>query len=138
MQRLFAAAIAVVLMSIPACGGGDNPPVDAPTVPRETITMTKPLLAGEIIEAEMLGGASDRALIRLAAPVSELDWNLHAHPDGSGVVTVHEELDVMTVEYDFIPTEIAEWYLLLKNSGSDPMDVEVEVDLFGAMSFAFL
>jgi hypothetical protein len=137
--------ISLTFVALAACGGGSNPPdIDAPVVPadalgppRETFTATQPLQAGELIEGIMLGGASDRAIIRLSAPVSELDWNIHAHPP-SGLVNVYEELNVMTVEFDFIPTEQAEWYLLLKNSGPTNMDVQVEIDLYGAMSFGFI
>ena len=134
----------LALAALAACGGGSSPaidaavdPPDASGPPRETFSVTQPFQAGELIEGLMPGGPDDRATIRLTAPVSELDWNIHAHPGGT-TVTVHEELNVMTVEFDFVPTEQADWFLLLKNSGPTNMDVEVEIDLYGAMTFAFI
>jgi hypothetical protein len=148
----------IVLVLAAACGGsggggddgsmtqppdGATPTIDAPVVvdaatpPRETLMMVKSLQPGELIEAAMNGGANDRAVLHLMAPTATLDWNIHAHPAG-GVITVHEELKVMSAEYDFVPTEQAEWYLLLRNHGQATMDVQVKVELYGAMTFEFL
>jgi hypothetical protein len=138
----------VLVLALAACGGGSSnppdidafvvPPLDSLGPPRETFTTSQSLEAGELVEALMPGGApGDRAVIRLSAPASEIDWSIHAHP-ASGLVTVHEELDVMTVEYDFVPTEPADWFLLLKNSGPATMSIQVEVDLYGEMTFAFI
>jgi hypothetical protein len=142
---------AVILIAVlAACGGGtpaqpdapltiDAPVgVDAPT-PRETVTGVQSLDIGEVVESMMMGGGAtsgDRAIIHLMAPSANLDWNIHAHPNG-GTVTVHEELKQMTVTFDFIPAENTTWFLLLRNSGGVPMDVQVAVDLYGAMTFQF-
>ncbi|MBX3161119.1 MAG: hypothetical protein KF773_34480 [Deltaproteobacteria bacterium] len=135
-----------------ACGGdatvADAPPpaLDAdPSIdaapPRETMNLVQPLAPSELVEAKMVGGAAggngDRAIIKLTAPTATLDWNIHAHPNGS-TVTVHEELRVMTAEYDFIPNEKADWFLLLRNGGGVSMDVQLEIKLYGAMTFTFL
>lgn len=136
----------VLAIVLAACGGGSNPDPDAPVIvppldslgpPRETFRATQPLQAGELVEGIMPGGAADRAIIRLTAPIAELDWNIHAHP-ASGLVVVDEDFNVMTVEYDFVPSEQAEWFLLIKNSGPTNMDVEVEVDLYGEITFTFI
>lgn len=139
------------MLFLAACGGGSGstpdafvlpPPIDADhTVdappPREVHMETQSLQAGELVEALMTGGSMDRAIIHLTAPIAELDWNIHAHPGGSTVV-VHEELNVMTVEFDFIPGGQADWFLLLRNSGPTNMDIEVKVDLYGDMTFGFI
>jgi hypothetical protein len=141
------------LLALGACKSDPKPDVDAPIAaidadltidaapPRETLDLVQPLQPGELVEAIMIGGGpggnGDRAIIKLTAPTPTLDWNIHAHPDGS-TVTVHEENDVMTAEYDFIPNQNAEWFLLLRNGGGVNMDVQLEIKLFGAMTFAFL
>jgi hypothetical protein len=153
-QRGLPAAVALgAALALVACKSDDAPAADAPPAaidadtsidaapPRETMNLVQPLAAGEVVEAVMKGGApggnGDRAIIKLTAPTMTLDWNIHAHPNGS-TVTVHEELDVLTTEYDFIPNETADWFLLLRNGGGVSMDVQLEIKLYGAMTFAFL
>jgi len=141
----------IPIMFLVACGGDNNVPLDpdspvlpqdsGPPVdlgpPRETFTSSQLLAIGEIAEAEMIGGPADRAIIKLMAPAAELDWNIHSHPGGSTINVVTEN-NVMTVTYDFVPTEQFEWYLLLKNTGPTEMTVDVVVDLYGAMTITFL
>lgn len=142
---LVAAALALV-----ACGDNDgNSTPDAPVLvdadttvdappPREVHMSTRTLQAGMLDEAELVGGdPGDRAIIHLTAPTATLDWNIHAHPSGS-TITVVEENDKMEVVFDFIPTQNTDWYLLLRNGGTATMDVQVKIELFGAMTFAFL
>ncbi|MEO8705505.1 MAG: hypothetical protein ABI867_36075 [Kofleriaceae bacterium] len=141
-----------ILLALAACGGDGGSAVDAPppaidadpTVdappPREVKMSVEPLEAGEVLEAKMIGGGAtsgDRAIVYLTAPSATLDWNIHSHPDGT-TITVHEELGQMTVIYDFIPSEEAEWFLLLRNGGGVNMDVQVKIELFGAMTFGFI
>jgi hypothetical protein len=139
----------LLVLSVAAACGGDDPkavdatisidtsvPIDAGP-PREVHMSTRTLRGGEIHEAAMVGGANDLAIIRLTATVSELDWNIHAHPNNE-IVTVHEELNQMMVLYEFVPTAQAEWYLLLRNSSPNPIDVQIEVGLYGAMTFEFI
>ena len=140
--------LALLVLAIAACGGSENTPdalvgpVDSPPLPdaapREVHMSTQPLgPGGELAEAEMIGGApGDRAIIRLTAPVGTFDWNIHAHPNGQ-TVTVHEELDKMETTFDFIPTEQSEWYLLLR-SNATALDIEVRVELYGSLTFAFI
>ena len=134
-----------------ACGGGKDPVTPDPDSsltppdgalpdlppPRETKMSTVPMEVGELIEAEMQGGPADRAIIKLTAPAAVLDWDIHSHPNGTTVRVVSQS-DVMTVEYDFVPTEQADWFLLMRNGGPTNMDVQVVVDLYGAMTFDFL
>lgn len=137
----------LIIPLLTACGGGSTPAIpdapnpDAPTTPPREVHMSTQSLAagGEIVEAEMVGGTpgnGDRAIIQLTAPSATLDWNIHAHPAG-GVVTIHEELDIMTTTFDFIPSEQADWFLLLR-SGTQAIDVQVRVELYGTMTFAFI
>lgn len=140
-----------LLVLLAACGGGSDPvtpdpdsstiPPDGPLPdlppPREVKMETKSMEVGELIEAKMIGGAADRAIIKLTAPTADLDWNIHSHPNGMTINVVSEN-DAITVEYDFVPTEEAEWFLLLRNGGPTNMDVQVTVDLYGAMTFDFI
>jgi hypothetical protein len=140
MKRLgIALALALV-----ACGGDSkttpddaDPTVDVPP-PREVHMSVQQLQPSELVEGLIIGGdPGDRAIIHLTAPTATLDWNIHAHPAGS-TITVYEELRIMTATFDFIPSENTEWYLLLRNSGNVTMDVDVKVELFGAMTFEFI
>ncbi|MBX3159651.1 MAG: hypothetical protein KF773_27020 [Deltaproteobacteria bacterium] len=105
--------------------------VDAPPVPRQIVTESRPLGVGELVEATLVGGPADRAVISLSAPVL-LDWNLHGHAGGS-TQTVKEERGVMTVEYEFTPPSQAAWSLLLRNAGAAPTTVQVEIELYGEL-----
>ncbi len=128
--------------ALAACGGDDQPavpdadPAVPDAMPREVITGTRTLAVGMLIEGVMTGGPSDHAVIHLEAPVSELDWNIHGH-DGDSVQTVYEELNRMIVDYVFVPSAQTDWWLLLRNSGAAPMDVEVRVELYGDLVWAW-
>jgi hypothetical protein len=144
-------ATLLALVVVAACGGGestppdaapiliDAPPGDAPP-PREVHMSTQPLAAGgELSEAEMIGGtpgSGDRAIIHLTVPTGTFDWNIHAHPNGA-TLEVHSEFDVTTTTFDFIPAEQDTWFLLLR-SNATAIDVQVKVELYGAMTFAFI
>jgi len=129
-------------LALGACGDGDATPVDATPVdvpadamPRQTITETVPLVATEIAEAILVGGPGDYARIRLTAPGPSLDWNLHGHADGITKV-VKEELQVTTVDYLFVPTAQADWYLLLRNRGQSDINVQLVIELYGEMTWS--
>lgn len=104
---------------------------------REVVTDTRTLEPGEIVEAILAGGPGDSAEIHLEAPVLELDWNIHGHADGS-TQTIHEQLNQMTVDYTFAPTAEADWYLLLRNSGTETMDVQLRIGLYGEITWEWL
>ena len=136
-----------LLVALAACGddGGTQLPDAAPAAdadlsvdaapPRETITATQSLQPGELVEGIMTGGPSDLALIHLEAPISELDWNIHGHA-GGGTQIIVSELKAMTVDYTFVPNDMADWYLLLRNKGQTDMTVQLTIELFGAMSWS--
>jgi len=137
-----------LLIALVACGGNGGstpdpdtlppPPPDGPLPdlppPRETVTKTYSLAVGELAEAQMTGGAADRAVLRLSAPVAGIDWNIHSHPNGTTINVVVQE-GVMESTYDFVPTEEADWYLLVRNGGPANMDIQVVADLYGAMTY---
>ena len=120
-------------VQIDAAPAADASAVDA-APPRELIMETQPLQPGELVEGIMTGGPSDLALIHLEAPISELDWNIHGHPNNTTIV-VYEELNKMTVDYAYTPSEQGDWYLLIRNSGPTNMDIKVRVGLYGAMTW---
>jgi hypothetical protein len=134
------------ILVLAACGDDSNSVPDAPAAadasgvdaapPRELITATQPLQPGELAEGKMTGGPDDLALIHLEAPVMEMDWNIHGHPNMTTVV-VYEELNRMTVDYAFTPSAQGDWYLLIRNSGPTNMDVTVRVGLYGNMQWVW-
>jgi hypothetical protein len=137
---------AVFLLFVAACGGDDAPKipdgplafdadltVDAPP-PRDSVTSTQSLQAGELVEGIMHGKPGDEVIIHLTAPGPDLDWNLHSHL-GGGTQTIYEELHKMQVDYPFLPAAEADWYILLRNSGPTNMDVQVKLDLYGGMQW---
>ena len=138
-------AVTLLLVAAAACGGEDKPvqidaaaaadasPIDA-APPRELIMEIQGLAPSELVEGVMTGGPNDLALIHLEAPVSELDWNIHGHPNNTTIV-VYEELNKMTVDYAYTPSAQGDWYLLLRNSGPTNMEVKVRVGLYGAMQW---
>lgn len=111
-----------------------DPGVDAG--PRQLIMDTRTLVPGALAEGVLTGGPDDYAVIHLAAPVAELDWNLHGHVGGD-TQTVYEELNRMTADYVFRPTAQADWWLLLRNSGPAAMDVTVRVELYGDLQWSW-
>lgn len=135
----------LVLAVLAACGGADSPQlpdaaaaadadltVDAAPA-RETIMELQNLEPGELVEGIMSGGPSDSALIHLAAPMG-LDWNIHSHASGHAI-TVYEEYGKTGVDYPFTPPGDGDWYLLIKNSGNVTADIQVNVRLYGALSW---
>jgi hypothetical protein len=73
--------------------------------------------------------------IRLDAPVARLDWNLHGHAAGE-TQTIHDELGVSVADYIFAPEATADWSLLLRNTDSAPLTVEVQLDLYGLITWS--
>jgi hypothetical protein len=110
----------------------DALPPDAP--PRQTIMEGVLLTPNELTEGIMTGGSGDLAVIRLAAPGGELDWNIHGHA-GGGTQVIHEEYDKASVDYTFAPSAHADWYLLIRNSGPTDLTIQVKVELHGNMQW---
>ncbi|MBP6631785.1 MAG: hypothetical protein KA297_20270 [Kofleriaceae bacterium] len=88
---------------------------------------------GGLVEGEITAGPADRAVIRLTAPAA-FGWNMHGHANGSTQVVV-EETGVMSVNYDFVPSAQADWFVLIANQGAAPVDVTVHIELYGAATF---
>jgi hypothetical protein len=137
MMRL-ARILPVCLLAV-GCGddgGSDLPPaVDAlppDAAPREVIMENLLLEPGELTEGIMTGGAGDVASIHLSAPAPEIDWNIHGHANG-GTQVIYEEYNKMTMDYVFSPTQQADWYLLIRNSGPTDMTIQIKVELHGGM-----
>ena len=142
MTRSIVTIIALLTTALAgACGDGHDhqhgvdaaPGADA--APRQVVTDTRTLGAGEIIEATLTGGPADRADLHLTATVAELDWNIHGHV-GGGTQTVAEGLSVLTADYAFTPSAQGEWFVLLRNSSAAPIDVTVRLELYGAIAWS--
>lgn len=141
---------ALILLGLAACGDDGGKPnypdaaaaadanllIDAAPA-RETITGMPPLEPGELVEGIMTGGASDTALLHLQAPAgATIDWNIHSHSTGHAV-NVYEEYGKNTVDYAFTPPGNGDWYLLVKNSSGQNINVTIEVKLYGAMTWVW-
>jgi hypothetical protein len=140
-----AARVLVLAFALVGCGddgGGtvtpdapvvaDGPPIDA--VPRETIMVAQPLVPGELVEGFMTGGPPDYAVITLRAPTPDMDWNIHGHANG-GTQIVDEAFKVTAADKVFnLPAE-SKWYLLIRNSGSTDLTVDIKVELFGDLTW---
>jgi hypothetical protein len=135
----------IVVALLGACGddGGASPDAFVPAdvsaldaTPREVVMDPHTLVPGEFIEGIMTGGPGDVVGIKLSAPAAEIEWNIHGHADG-GTQIVHEEFDKMTVEYVFQPTAQADWYLLVRNGGSTDMTIDLQVELYGAVTWRY-
>jgi predicted small lipoprotein YifL len=132
----------VLALSLAACGddGGSSAPPDAdPSVPdaapREIITETVPLAINELREAIMVGGKGDVARITLMAPSPAIDWNIHSHPNGTTIV-VTEAFKQTSVDYTFVPTQQAEWYLLVRNKGLTDINMQLKIELYGNITWS--
>ena len=138
--RSLAAALVCAVAALGGCGDDPAASVDASpapidAAPREVVAADRSLLVGEIAEGILAGGAGDRAVIRVTAPLAMLDWNIHGHASGA-TQTVVEAFAVASVDYSFEPTAQADWYLLLRNKATAPMAVEVEIELYGTMQWS--
>jgi hypothetical protein len=126
----------VAVVSLAACGSHPAPGPDAASAPRETVMGIKALRPGELGEAMLTGGPNDRAVIHLSAASMMFDYNLHGHP-GNATLTVHEEFGVTTADYTFVPQSTADWFLLVRNNPGGPtIDVQVRIELYGAMTWS--
>ena len=132
---------ALFLVPLAACGDDLSVAPDAGTgvpagaVLRETITESVPLVVNEIVEAILVGGEGDYAHIKMSAAGAPIDWNLHGHANGETQV-VFEELRVPAVDYVFAPAAQADWYLLLRNKGQTDITVQLEIDLYEAITWS--
>lgn len=132
----------LVLLLLAACGDDAPATVDAQMVdvpmgvpPRETIMETKPLVVNEIVEAILHGGPGDYAHITMTAGGSPIDWNMHGHANG-GTQVVIEELKVPSIDYTFVPTAEADWFLLIRNKGTTDINVDLKIELFGQITWS--
>jgi hypothetical protein len=96
----------------------------------------KPLVVNEYGEAILHGGnPGDYAHITMMAGGSPIDWNLHGHANG-GTQVVSEAFKVPSVDYVFIPTAEADWYLLIRNKGTTDINVDLKIELFGEITWS--
>jgi hypothetical protein len=137
-----AAALAFALVACGGDDGGGSGTIDAHVVdvpgdamPREVIKEDVPLVVNEIVEAVLAGGPGDYAHIRMTAGGAPIDWNLHGHANG-GTQVVIEELKVTSVDYVFLPSAMADWYLLLRNKGQTDITIQLEIQLYNNITWS--
>lgn len=132
---------ALYLVVLAACGddGGSSMPDADPgapdAAPRQIITETVPLIVNELREAIMVGGKGDIARVKLTAPSAAIDWNIHSHPNGETII-VQEAFKQMTVDYTFVPDKQADWYLLVRNKGLQDINMQLEIELYGTITWS--
>lgn len=134
------------LVAMAACGESSQAPdanggvVDARPLPdamaRETVMLSKALVAGELAEAVLAGGPGDVARLRVTADNGvAFDWNIHGHANNM-TQTLHEELGATAMDLLFAPPADADWYLLLRNSSGAPVTMVGTIELYGEMTFS--
>lgn len=133
------AALLALALSFAACSDdGGSGPVDASlvdAVPREVVMTSRLFDVGEVVEGIMTGGPNDHAVITLSAPTPDMDWNIHAHPNG-GTTVIDEAFKQTSLDaYVFTPPEQEQWYLLIRNSGLTDLTIDIKIELFGEMTW---
>jgi hypothetical protein len=125
---------ALVAIALAACAGDDPAPPDGE--PDRVIEEARTLLLGERIEATMTGGPGDRAVIAVDAPAASLTWDLHAHSGGDTAI-IAMGVSQTQVRHELVPTAADEYFLLLHNTGDAPVDITIDIELFGMSWTAF-
>ena len=129
---------ALLALALAACSDDGGGPVDASlvdAVPREVVMTSRLFDVGEVVEGIMTGGPSDHAVITLSAPTPDMDWNIHAHPNG-GTTVIDEAFKQTSLDaYVFTPPEQEQWYLLIRNSGLTDLTIDIKIELFGEMTW---
>ena len=94
-----------------------------------------PLQPGQLGEGLWNAKPGDTIVVRLDAPLPDLDWDIHAHPDG-GTQTIIAQFARTTVAYTFAPPIDEQWFLLVRNHGSAEMDLHVHLEMYGDATWA--
>ena len=125
----------MIVMLLASCGSHEPamPTVDA----RETSTFdtTLPLQPGQVAEGLWAAKPEQIISIQLSAETADLDWDIHAHPDG-GTDTVIAEFARDAVDYTFTPPSDEQWFLLVRNHGAVEMDLQVHLAMYGGATWA--
>ena len=130
-----AAARFLVLVLVLAAGCGDRAgeTVDASTVdaiPWKVVTYTEMLPPQNLIEGSWTAGPTDAIGVSIQS-TGLIDWDIHAHADG-GTQEITAEFGQLGMSYDFVPPQTAQWYLLVRNSTTDTITLDVQMSLYGA------
>ena len=126
--------IVVLCSLLVACGSDASRSSLGDASARQVLTSDEMLLVGGVTEGTLTGSAGDAVRIVLTTPTATLSWNLHSHVDGTE--TIKNEDNVMGDDYTFIPDSAADWFLTLRNAGSAPLTVHVELSLYTNMAFS--
>lgn len=130
-----ARAIVISVVLLGACGDHGEVTADASTVdavPRQTVSMSQMLEPGMEIEGSWNAGPTDEIGLAIATSDASVvfDWDIHAHANG-GTQDVVYAFEQTSVDYDFRPTQKTQWYLLLRNSSSTVVSLDIEMTLYG-------
>ena len=102
--------------------------------PRQTVSMNPSRsLRAMVVEGSWNAGPTDEIGLAIGtddSTVPGIDWDIHGHANG-GTQEVVAEFAQMTVSYDFRPTQKAQWYLLLRNSSTTTLSLNIEMGLYG-------
>ena len=121
--------LVLVLVPAAACTHHAATP-DASTMLRQTVTDQETLLPGMLIEGSWLAGPGDQVGLTLSTTVAGMDWDIHGHAN-NGTQEIVSGFAQMSATYMFEPPQQAQWYLLVRNSASSTLTIDVAMDLYG-------
>jgi hypothetical protein len=123
-------------IALGACGSGAATP-DASTVdavPRQVLAVAQPLPQGNEIEGSWTAGPHDSIGLSIMTSEGTIDFDIHGHANG-GTQEITSAFGQALITYDFVPTQQAQWYLLLRNDTSDTITLNIDMNLFGAATW---
>lgn len=130
MHRLGALAL------VTGCHGAPAAPLLVDAAPREVVHATRMLLVGELAEGIATGGAGDGLVIHATAPRATLDWSFHTHASG-GTQTIADGLLVDAVDFAYAIPRADDYYLLLRNHDTQPITIDVTLELDGDLQWSW-
>ncbi|MDX2091965.1 MAG: hypothetical protein SFX73_29145 [Kofleriaceae bacterium] len=102
-------------------------------MPRDMLTEARTLTPGQQLTGTITSPAKGKALLRLRSAVPELDWRI----EDASAVAVGEGQSQTAVDYAFSAPARATYRLILTNSGTADISLDVELILFGTVAFAW-
>jgi hypothetical protein len=119
---------ALLLCVLAACGDNTASTVDASL--STTVSDTFTLAPGYLIEGSWTAGPSDQIGLSITAD-GLFDYDIHGH-QGGGTQDIDVAFAQPSVTYTFVPTQEAQWYLLLRNSSAATLTFTMEQNLYDA------
>ena len=119
-----------MLATLAACGDSHALP-DASTVdalPRQHVSESHTLTPGMLIEGSWNAGPTDQIYLTMQS-TEPIDWDIHGHAN-NGTQEIVDGFAQANITYLFAPTLRASWYLLLRNSTTVSVTIDIDMDLY--------